>query len=232
MTNKELSTEIRNKIKENGYNLKDFSIKTRYCGYSSSCNITIKNLKIRDFEIEKIVKRFNDYEYDISGDILEGGNTYIFVEYDHNTMREYEEQFHEKFLKEFEENKKVAEQEQTPNRLFTLFDDEEYHTHATYSTVFNNGNCPTIYLTVGGEHKHYNANKGYGLAEIYARYTLGHYNTIKEISYNNFITQVPLDDNDKEWINEKFKDYKKWNKEFTQEFYKFIYYKNFAIKIE
>lgn len=84
MTNKEIAQEIRKAIRECGYSRKDISVKSSYVGYSSKFDVIIKNPLIRLSAIKDIVKRFESYERDIaSGEILEGGNDYVFVSYEY-----------------------------------------------------------------------------------------------------------------------------------------------------
>lgn len=81
LSNKELGQAIRNLLKENGIKRNDISVRVAG-GYSTAVNIKIKNPKISRRQVEKIVKRFEDLERDgRSGEILDGANTYIFVEY-------------------------------------------------------------------------------------------------------------------------------------------------------
>lgn len=77
---KQTAIQIRDFLKKNGYNIRDFSIKASYGGYSSSVDIYIKNPKIDKKEINDLVKKFQNVDYDArSGEVLMGGNTYIFV---------------------------------------------------------------------------------------------------------------------------------------------------------
>jgi len=87
MTNRELSNEIRSKLKEAGFSSKDYSIRVRDAGYSTSVDIRVKNPKVRVSEVSKIVKQFESVERDErTGDILEGGNTYVHCQYDSDEM--------------------------------------------------------------------------------------------------------------------------------------------------
>ena len=87
LSNKERSGAIRNILKKAGYKLRDFSIRSRDCGYSDETRIHVKNLSIKTKEIENLVKGFEEVERDeYSGEILSGGNTYIFVDYDYDTL--------------------------------------------------------------------------------------------------------------------------------------------------
>ena len=82
------SKEIKKYLKENGINTKNISIKGSNCGYSESYNITIKDINIDIEKVRKLVQKLESYERDErTGEILEGGNTYIFVNYDYNTLK-------------------------------------------------------------------------------------------------------------------------------------------------
>lgn len=91
--NSERSKAIRERIKnELGYNSKQVSVRSSYCGYSSETSITVKDLSC-DFEaIEKIANSFEKVDYDqYNGEILSGGNTYISVAYDWGVLHQAEE---------------------------------------------------------------------------------------------------------------------------------------------
>ena len=87
MTNKERSAAIRSVLKKLGYNSKQVSVRSGFCGYSDYTYITVKDVKANIKEIEKACKNFQSVDYDLaSGEILEGGNTYIHVQYDYSAM--------------------------------------------------------------------------------------------------------------------------------------------------
>lgn len=82
MTNKELGNAIRATLKAEGYAPRDFSVRVRDCGYSTSAHVTIKNPEIRSANVEKLLSKFESIDRDErSGEILEGGNCYLFVDY-------------------------------------------------------------------------------------------------------------------------------------------------------
>lgn len=86
MTSTEKATAIRTALKKAGFTSKQVSVKHRYCGYSSSYHITIKNGNVSELQIKDICKRFESVDYDDrTGEILEGGNDYIFVDRDYRT---------------------------------------------------------------------------------------------------------------------------------------------------
>lgn len=87
MTSIEKTKAIRAALKEAGITSKQVSVKHRYCGYSSSYHITIKNGNISEMQVKDICKRFESVDYDErTGEILEGGNDYVFVERDQNIL--------------------------------------------------------------------------------------------------------------------------------------------------
>lgn len=82
------SKEIKKYLKENGIDTKNISVKGSNCGYSESYNITIKDITVDIEKVRELVKTFESYERDErTGEILEGGNTYIFINYDYNTLK-------------------------------------------------------------------------------------------------------------------------------------------------
>ena len=81
MTNQELKATIKNELKKEGY-AKGYTISVRDCGYSTSVKIKITSPEINRIEIEKIANRFQEIDRDErTGEILAGGNCYIFTEY-------------------------------------------------------------------------------------------------------------------------------------------------------
>ena len=85
MTSTEKAKAIRAALKEAGITSKQVSVRHRYCGYSSSYNITIKDGNVSELQIRDICKRFESVDYDErTGEILEGGNDYILVERDNH----------------------------------------------------------------------------------------------------------------------------------------------------
>lgn len=89
MTNKELSAAIRKKLKDNGITSKDAKVSVKDALYDTSVRVTITNPDIRKTKVEEIVKPFQHIYYDANGmDILAGGNTYVFVQYESGILEE------------------------------------------------------------------------------------------------------------------------------------------------
>lgn len=78
MTNSERLAAIRQALKEHGYSNRKVGV--RYDGYAVW--LTIKDLAIDIKEIEQLAKGYESYERDdFTGEILSGGNTFVFVNY-------------------------------------------------------------------------------------------------------------------------------------------------------
>lgn len=89
MSNKELSQLIRKTLKESGFTSKAVSVRVRAALYDTSVNITIKNPLVRISEVEEIVKRFSEVDYDEhSGEILAGCNVYVHCQYEYGIFKE------------------------------------------------------------------------------------------------------------------------------------------------
>ena len=83
---------------------RDVGVKNKYGGYSSSVNLTLKTEKALGYkkELEGLAHEFEKYETDAaSGEILLGGNTYVFVQLDYKLSKILED----KIMKEFDKQK-------------------------------------------------------------------------------------------------------------------------------
>lgn len=80
MTDDERLAAIRKELKEHGYNNRRVGV--RFDGYAIWVNI--KELAIDKKEIESIAMKYENYDRDErTGEILQGGNTFVFVDYDY-----------------------------------------------------------------------------------------------------------------------------------------------------
>lgn len=85
MTNKELGTAIRADLKKAGYNSRDISVRVSDAGYSTRVNVKIKTPAVYLRDVEKQLRKFESIDRDeVTGEVLMGGNVYVFVEYDYN----------------------------------------------------------------------------------------------------------------------------------------------------
>lgn len=82
MTNKEINAAVKKELKEAGYNTKDFWVSVKDSLYDGVIKVTVKNPYISRVDVEKILKHWESYELDQrTYEILQGGNTYLHVEY-------------------------------------------------------------------------------------------------------------------------------------------------------
>lgn len=83
MTDKERLAAIRKELKEHGYSNRRVGVS--YDGYA--IRLTIKELAIEMKEIENIAMKYENYSRDErTGEILSGGNTFVFVDYDYRLV--------------------------------------------------------------------------------------------------------------------------------------------------
>ena len=88
----DVANEIRKELKKNGYSSREISVRKRHAGYSSAINVTIKDLTINLKDIKKIVHKFENVGWDErTGEILSGGNTFVFVDYDYMKLCDFRE---------------------------------------------------------------------------------------------------------------------------------------------
>lgn len=82
--NRELSgNEIKRILRKAGIETKHISVRHKWCGYSESYWVKIMSLDVDKKKVERICRGLESYEVDErTQEILQGGNTYIFVDYD------------------------------------------------------------------------------------------------------------------------------------------------------
>lgn len=74
--------------KELGLKPKDISIRIDYGGYSEAIRVEIKNLLISKIDIENKLAKYRDVgRCEVTGEILQGGNTYVTVNYNSDSMK-------------------------------------------------------------------------------------------------------------------------------------------------
>ena len=85
---------IREDLKKAGYKRSDISVRTSSSMYDTAIHITIKNPHIDRRKIEKIVTKYEKYERDlVTGEILQGGNTLLFVDYEYDVFKEVSQEW-------------------------------------------------------------------------------------------------------------------------------------------
>ena len=107
MTVKEKAANIRKELKKQlGVTSRQVSVRSRNAGYDEAIDVTIKDLKVNKAKVEAIA---NKYKYisrcEYSGEILAGGNTYVFVTLDYDALRAAKEELLETAKKIIDDNK-------------------------------------------------------------------------------------------------------------------------------
>lgn len=78
----ERAAEIRKELKAKGWNTRQVSVRTHLYSMGSSIYVTIKNPAIPLNEVKAIANAHERIDRDQFGDILSGGNRFVFVKYD------------------------------------------------------------------------------------------------------------------------------------------------------
>lgn len=101
---KDEAAEIRGILKNKlGLTSRDVSVKASHGGMSSAVNVNIRTLKalLRKQEIEEIGNARQSYETDeYTGEILSGGNTFIFTQIDWDFKKEMTDLIQAEVMKE------------------------------------------------------------------------------------------------------------------------------------
>lgn len=93
--------QIRSELKKKGWNSRQIGVRTH--SYSMGCSIyvTVKDLNVPLSAVESIANGYQRVRYcEVSGEVLNGGNTYIHVSYDDNALKPLIEQAQEIMPKE------------------------------------------------------------------------------------------------------------------------------------
>jgi organic hydroperoxide reductase OsmC/OhrA len=78
---KDLKKQIRQALKAEGYNSRKVSVRENPGGLSYSLTLTIKDETVERAKVEEIANNAKSVQRcPVSGDILGGGNTFVFVQ--------------------------------------------------------------------------------------------------------------------------------------------------------
>lgn len=79
---------IKKDLKKKGYTSRQVSVTKRRGGFNVAIRLLIKDMLNVDLDfIDSIVKKYESFDRDErTGEILSGGNTFIFVEYDYSSI--------------------------------------------------------------------------------------------------------------------------------------------------
>lgn len=86
---KEIAQKIREELKSIGYTSRMVSVTCSSALYDTAINVHIKDFTtVKINKVNEISKKYDKVDYDErSGEILSGGNTYVFVDYDYSAVR-------------------------------------------------------------------------------------------------------------------------------------------------
>ena len=102
----EEAKELRATLKEMGFNSRQVSVKSGYCGYSTSMDVTIKARGISVPQVEELANKYKSVRHDeMTGEILSGGNTYVTVGYKRELLEEIGEDYREAVTEWWNSNK-------------------------------------------------------------------------------------------------------------------------------
>lgn len=89
----EKTNEVAEFLRSKGYKRTQVSVRYDYISY----RVTIKDITIPIDEIKKLVNQFESISYDeYTHEILSGGNTFVFVEYDEDLIERIEDEYKDK----------------------------------------------------------------------------------------------------------------------------------------
>lgn len=103
----DIKQSIKNDLKTTGFTSKQVSVRAGRPHNDIRYDVIIKDLKVSLNKVKEIVEKYEYVRRDECGDILAGGNTYIFVNIDHNLLRESAYSRIDEATKIFEVNKNV-----------------------------------------------------------------------------------------------------------------------------
>lgn len=81
-TCREVNRAMKEALKKAGIDTRFISIRHKWCGYSESYHVEILSADIDREKVRRICNNFEEIDRDErTGEILAGGNTYIWVDY-------------------------------------------------------------------------------------------------------------------------------------------------------
>lgn len=95
---KELAKELRSKLKELGYNRTMVSVTSDY----NSMQINIKSIEVDFKKVAELANNYKKIRTDHSGDILQGGNIFVSIDYAESLMESLENKYMSKAQETFE----------------------------------------------------------------------------------------------------------------------------------
>lgn len=173
MSNKELGAKIRAELKAEGIPARAVSVRVSDAGYETAVRVKIKDIGVDRAVVERIANRYREVDRDErSGEVLAGGNTFVFVDYDYDVLKSATEKYMAQAQEIIDSNKEPgvgvdAATRPDGTRLVYFF----HAPNSTYNTV-------NIYDKDGNYdyENRYTAHNAYYLAQALALFNaLGHF---------------------------------------------------------
>lgn len=119
--------QMKQELKQKGFDTKQISIRKRDAGYSVAYDVEIKSPYIDKDKVERIVNKHQYYDTDErTGEILAGGNTYVFTKYDYDAFNDVAKKYQPKAKQYIEKVNSIEEGYGVPlkeNKNANLFKD-------------------------------------------------------------------------------------------------------------
>lgn len=139
MTRSEKTKQIRKELKEHGITSRQVSVRGRNSTYSDAIDVRIKDMTVDYDLVKEVAEKVKYVRKDQFGEPLMGANTFVFVDYDHDTLRKARELYYDKARRIEEEHKGLG-----AYRGEVLTDQGEYV--VIYYPNSENGGLPDIKL--------------------------------------------------------------------------------------
>ncbi|MCK9575872.1 MAG: hypothetical protein M0R51_08005 [Clostridia bacterium] len=177
MTNAEIKKAITDELKANGINSKQVSISVRDSRYDTSIYATIRDITLKQSDIEKIVNTHESIRWDDHcQEILQGCNTFCTVQYDHAAMEQYREDNHimDKCTAIYN-----AAHEKDVNGNIYLHEVIEGDPRFLFTTSANKRDGEGLHIKTQEGTKNWRLYGPCDLVGCMAHYLLGHYGTLE-----------------------------------------------------
>jgi hypothetical protein len=178
MTNAEIKKAITDELKANGINSKQVSVSVRDSRYDTSIYATIRDITLKQSDIEKIVNKHEEIRWDDHcQEILQGCNTFCTIQYDHTAMEKYREDNHimdkctaiynEAYSKDVNGNIYLHQMIEGDHRFL-------------FTTSANARDGEGLYITTQDGRKNWGCRGSWDLVGCMTHYLLGHYGTLED----------------------------------------------------
>ncbi|NFH40734.1 hypothetical protein [Clostridium sporogenes] len=140
MDRKEIAKAIRAELKENGITNKQVGVTSKSALYDDVIRVNIKDLKVNYSLVNEIASKYKSISYDqYNGEILAGGNTYVSVNFDYDSILTEREKY-------FTKAQQIMKQGEDYNENESMTIISKGNLTILYQSKWCNGNPPSISL--------------------------------------------------------------------------------------